>query len=155
MPKNLIFTDKEVLFLRELVKNKVSFLIVGLSAAVLQGAPVITQDVDLWFQNIADLKIKKALDKCGGIYVPPFGSHVPMFVGEGLKLFDIVLNMDGLGKFEEENKRAIRIPLEGFKVKVLPLERIIKSKEASNRKKDLLVLPVLKDVLQTLRQMKK
>jgi hypothetical protein len=38
---------------------------------------------------------------------------------------------------------------------VLPLERIIKSKEASHRKKDLLVLPVLKDVLQTLRQMKK
>ena len=47
MRKPSIFTENEIRFLRELVKNRVPFMIVGLSAAALQGAPVVTQDVDL------------------------------------------------------------------------------------------------------------
>jgi hypothetical protein len=62
--KNLIFGDKEATFLRELIRQKVDFMIVGLSAAALQGAPVVTQDVDLWFKDLSDPGIKKALKKC-------------------------------------------------------------------------------------------
>ena len=51
MRKPSIFTENEIRFLRELVKNHVPFMIVGLSAAALQGAPVVTQDVDLSFDN--------------------------------------------------------------------------------------------------------
>ena len=47
MRRSLIFTEKEGRFLKELAKNKVRFMIVGLSAAALQGAPVVTQDIDL------------------------------------------------------------------------------------------------------------
>ena len=54
MRKNLIFDDKEVAFLRELKRRKVQFMIVGLSAAALQGAPVVTQDIDLWFRDLED-----------------------------------------------------------------------------------------------------
>ena len=42
MRKDLIFDDREAEFLRELVRQKVDFMIVGLSAAALQGAPVVT-----------------------------------------------------------------------------------------------------------------
>jgi hypothetical protein len=42
--KPSIFTENEIRFLRELVKNHVPFMIVGLSAAALQGAPVVTQN---------------------------------------------------------------------------------------------------------------
>ena len=47
MPKPQLLTDRELAFLRELVKTNVPFMIVGLSAAALQGAPVVTQDIDL------------------------------------------------------------------------------------------------------------
>ena len=154
MPKNLIFTDKEAAFLKELVKQKVPFMIVGLSAATLQGAPVVTQDIDLWFQNLSDPRLKKALKKVGGVYIPPFESNPPMFAGKSLEMFDIVLTMDGLSDFKKEIKHAIQVPLGSFKVHVLSLERIIKSKEAACREKDNLVLKVLKDVLTTIRELK-
>jgi hypothetical protein len=150
--KNLIFGDREVTFLKELVKQKVDFMIVGLSAAALQGAPVVTQDVDLWFKDLADLGIKKALKKVGGIYVPPTGVNPPMFAGHAVNLFDIVVHMHGLGEFEKEAKSALQISLGRTKVLVLPLEKIIKSKKATGRQKDKLVLPVLSDALTVIRE---
>ena len=155
MPKNIIFTDKEAAFLKELSKQGVDFMLVGLSAAALQGAPVVTQDIDLWFKNLSDPKIKKALKKVGGIYVPQRDIHPPTFAGEHLELFDIVLNMDGLESFSKEAKRTVEIPLGRRKIKVLSLDRIIKSKETANREKDRLSLKVLKDTWDTLQYKKK
>jgi hypothetical protein len=150
--KNLIFGEKEATFLKELIKQKVDFMIVGLSAAALQGAPVVTQDVDLWFKDLKDPGIKKALKKVGGIYVPPTGVNPPMFVGHAVNLFDIEVHMHGLGEFEKEEKSALQISLGRTKVLVLPLEKIIKSKKATGRQKDKLVLPVLSDALTTIRE---
>ena len=58
-----IFTEQEEGFLRELVRQRVEFMIVGLSAAALQGAPAVTQDIDLWFKDLADPKLTNALDR--------------------------------------------------------------------------------------------
>ena len=70
MAENLIFSNKEIRFLRELVRHKVDFMIIGLSAAALQGAPIVTQDVDLWFQDLANPQLKKVLKKVKSIYIP-------------------------------------------------------------------------------------
>jgi hypothetical protein len=148
--KSLIFTEKEAEFLRELVRQKVDFMIVGLSAAALQGAPVVTQDVDLWFKDLEQPGIRKALRKVGGAYVPPIALNPPMFAGDSVNLFDIVMHMHGLGEFDEEKKCSIKIPLGRVKVAVLALEQIIRSKKATGREKDKLVLPVLLDALATL-----
>jgi len=150
--KNLIFGDKETSFLKELIRQKVDFMIVGLSAAALQGTPVVTQDIDLWFKDLTDPGIKKALKKVGAIYVPPTGMNPPMFAGHAVSLFDIVVHMHGLDKFEKEKKHALKIPLGRIKVMVLALERIIKSKKATGRQKDKLVLPVLSDALAAIRE---
>ncbi len=130
-------------------------MIVGLSAAALQGAPVVTQDVDLWFEDIADAGIAKALKKMGGSYIPPTMLNPPLFAGGDVELFDIVLTMHGLDSFSVELKDSIEIKLGSCKVHVLPLERIIKSKETLLRPKDKLVLPVLKDALETIRANRK
>lgn len=151
MPKNLIFTDKEAAFLKELVKQKVPFIVVGLAAATFQGAPVVTQDIDLWFKDLGDPRLKKALRKVGGIYVPPTIQNPPMFAGKNMELFDIVLTMDGLDDFTKESKHTVLIPLGRQKISVLSLDRIIKSKEAANREKDKLVIPILKEVLATIK----
>ncbi len=47
MAAALPFSENEIRLLGSLLKHKVNFMVVGLSAATLQGAPVVTQDVDL------------------------------------------------------------------------------------------------------------
>ena len=152
MGNNLMFGKKELEFLRELTRQNVEFIIVGLSAAALQGAPVVTQDVDLWFKDLSHPGLKKALKKVGGIFVPSVGLNPPMLAGEAVKLFDIVTHMHGLAGFEEEKMQALTVALGKVKVAVLPLEQIIKSKKAVKRQKDKLVLPVLKDALIAIRE---
>jgi hypothetical protein len=139
--------ESELRFLRALLRYKVRFMVVGLSAAALQGAPVVTQDVDLWFEDLNDPRLRKALREVGVAYVPPSILNPPMFAGGGVELFDIVLRMDGLGKFSEELPHCIEISLGRQKLKVLAVDRILKSKRAANRAKDRLVIPVLEDAL--------
>ena len=147
-----IFTDREQKFLRELVRRDVEFMIVGLSAAALQGAPAVTQDIDLWFKDLSDPRLMEALKKVGGVYVPPTGSTPPTFAGTAVALFDIVLRMDGIGGFDDEIENALDVRIGRTRVKVLRLTRIIASKKAANRRKDRMILPVLQDTAATLRE---
>jgi len=140
-------TNEELTFLRELVANDVPFLLVGMSAAALQGSSFVTEDIDLWFKDLSHPGLKRALDSVGGIYVPPSGSHPPALAGKGLNLFDIVLYLHGLEPFDEEMKHAVRVRILDVEVPVLSLSRIIASKKAANRRKDKLALAVLEDTL--------
>jgi hypothetical protein len=150
--ERLPFTDREIAFLAQLVGNGVEFMIVGLSAALLQGAPAVTQDIDLWFKDLRDPGIQKALVTVGGGYVPSIGLNPPRFSGKDVELFDLVLHMHGLGSFDEEARHAIDVSLGVVTVKVLDIERIIVSKAAANREKDRIVLPVLRDAAVTIRE---
>ncbi len=154
MAEKAIFTSKEVSFLKELQKIGVDYMIVGAAAAALQGAPIVTQDIDLWFRDLADPALKRAVAKVGGAIVPSIGLHPPTFAGGAVELFDIVLTMHGLGSFDEETKNSIIIDLGGFPVRILALDRIIKSKETLGRPKDVLTLPALKDALATIKRRK-
>jgi hypothetical protein len=122
-------------------------MVVGLSAAALQGAPVVTQDVDLWFEDLSDPRISEALREVGAAYIPPSNLNPPMFAGGGVELFDIVLTMHGLGTFAEEVRKCVDVSLRPQRLKVLRLDRILASKRAANRARDRLVIPVLEDAL--------
>ena len=152
MADPLIFGEGEIEFLKELVREKVEFMIVGLSAAALQGAPVVTQDIDLWFKNLEEPGIQRALKKVHGSYVPPMIGNPPLFAGRKIELFDIVVHMHGLGEFDEERENTIKVPLGRIKIPVLKLERIIASKKATGREKDKIVLGVLSDALKAIRE---
>jgi hypothetical protein len=143
----LPFSESELRLLEVLLRRDVHFMVVGLSAATLQGAPVVTQDVDLWFENLGEPKISQALQEVGAAYVPPSHLNPPMLAGPGAELFDIVFRMDGLGPFADEIKNCLEIPVGAYKLKVLSLERILASKMAANRPKDQLTIPVLRDAL--------
>lgn len=137
----------ELRFLRALLRRKVRFLVVGLSAAALQGAPVVTQDVDLWFEDLSDPRIREALREVDAAYVAPSILNPAMFVGGGVELFDIVLTLHGLGTFSEEWRNCVSVALGRYQLKVLRVDRILASKRAANRAKDRLVIPVLEDSL--------
>jgi hypothetical protein len=150
----LPLSESELRLLRSLLRHKIRFMVVGLSAAALQGAPVVTEDVDLWFEHLPDPKLAQALREVGAAYIPPFGYNPPMLGGPGSEPFDIALRMNGLDDFAVEWKRAIEIKIGKLRLKVLPLARILVSKQAANRPKDQLVIPVLQNALRTL-QMRK
>ncbi len=139
--------ESELRFLRALLRRKVRFMVVGLSAAALQGAPVVTQDVDLWFEDLSDPRLREALREVDGAYVPPTMQNPPLFAGGGVELFDIVLTLHGLGTFAEEWANCVEVSLGRLKLKVLRVDRILASKRAANRAKDRLVIPVLEDAL--------
>jgi len=150
VPKAEISLLTELAFLKELERRRVRFIIVGLSAAALQGVPVVTQDVDLWFGKLGGVRMLSAVKAVGGFYVGPTVYTPPVLGGEAVKMYDLVTGMHGLESFDKEYRRAKTLVIRGVRLKVLPLERIIASKRAANRLKDRLVLPVLEDAVTTM-----
>ena len=145
-----LISRKEREFLRTLVDEGVEFMIVGLAAAALQGSSAVTQDIDLWFADRTDEAFLRAIKKAGAIYIAPTEQNPPLLAGEGVTLFDIVVHMHGLSTFAEERQNAKLISVGGIKLPVLPLDRIIASKEAIGRPKDQAILPELRDVLKVI-----
>jgi len=146
---SLSLNRNEIAFLKALNNNQVRYLIVGLSSAILQNASVVTQDVDLWIEELGSKPFNQAVTEVGGFYIPPgvAGPNPPMLGPDTLKIFDIVTHMHGLENFSEEFNRSIEAEIEEITVRLLPLDRIIVSKEAINREKDKAVLPALKAAL--------
>jgi predicted nucleotidyltransferase len=114
------FTAAERAVLEALNRRGDRFMVVGLSAAVLQGANTATRDIDLWFEIGGDT------------------------VGDRL---DVVTHMHGLGTFAEELANTKEVVVDGVPLRVLSLQRIVASKVATGRKKDLAVIPALEEAL--------
>jgi hypothetical protein len=146
---DLALTEAERAFLASLEELGVRYLVVGLSAAVIQGADTTTADIDLWFEDRADPRIHEAARRAGGVFVPgSFGVMPPTIGGDALgDRFDVVLTLSGLEEFSREASRALRFDVDGISLPVLPLERVIHSKRAAGRRKDLAVLPALEAAL--------
>ena len=62
-------------------------------------------------------------------------------------LVNFIFRMTGLKKFAEEYAHSHKLLWNHFKIHVLPLERIFKSKHDSGREKDIAHLPLLKRVM--------
>jgi hypothetical protein len=125
----------------------VRFLIIGLGAAVLEGAPVSTQDLDVWPERIDDPRLALAAADAGGFWIPSFGLHPPTFGGAGLARIDVVLTAHGLEAFDTEYLASVEYEVDGVVLRVLPLERVLASKRATNRPKDVAAIPALEATL--------
>jgi hypothetical protein len=143
------FTNGERALLLALHRHGVPFMLVGLSAAVLQGANTSTRDIDLWFEDLSDPRIDVAVREAGGIWVPgAFGMRPPQIGGDSVgDRLDVVAHMHGLGTFAEELPNTLVIVVDGISLRVLGLRRIVASKQAAGRKRDLAVIPALEEAL--------
>lgn len=150
-------STSEIALLKNLLRHEVRFMVVGMAAAVLQGAPAVTEDVDLWVENLGSDKFLAAVADSGGFYISPgtAGVNPPMLGPENLRLFAFVTHLHGLGSFDVEYQNSISLIVQGVTLRILPLERIITSKKAANRAKDRLVLSALEATLASLRLSKK
>ncbi len=125
-------------------------MVVGLTAAALQGANTTTVDIDLWFERISDPHIAEAAALAGGSLISGFGLMPAALSGPLGDRFDIVLNMSGLGAFDTEYTNAKAVTVEGIPLRVLRLDRILASKRAADRPKDRAILPALEEALAAL-----
>ncbi len=144
-----VLADAERGFLAELDRRQVRFLVVGMSAALLQGARGATEDIDLWFERLDDERIAEAARAVGGFYISgTFGMRPPGLGGAGLDdRFDVVTHLDGMDAFDVEWKRGLETTLDDVPVRLLPLARILASKRAAGRPKDLAQIPALEEAI--------
>lgn len=148
-------SSTEGAFLRALQSQGVPFMLVGIAAARLQGAPVVTEDIELWFAEGTQTQIAVAARQAGVVYIPGgIAMNPPTFGGRDVRL-DQVLSMSGLASFDEELTNTIVREVNGISLRVLNLDRIIESKRAANRDKDRAVLPALEAALLALRSRKR
>jgi len=136
-------------FLAALEELGIRYLVIGVGAAVMQGASLVTQDIDLWFEDRTDRRLHEAAHRAGGVVVPGHVGMMPTQVGGGEigDRIDVVTTPQGLDDFATEYARAKLLDLDGLTVRVLPLDRIIASKRAAGRPKDVAVVPALEAAL--------
>jgi hypothetical protein len=142
-------TEGERTLFEALNRLGVRFMWVGLSAAVLQGANTATRDIDLWFEDLSDARIVEAVGEAGGIWISgSFGLRPPQIGGDAVgDRIDVVTHMHGLGTFEQEFANTIVAVVDRIPLRVLSLGRIVASKRATGRPKDLAALPALEEAL--------
>jgi predicted nucleotidyltransferase len=137
----------------------VEFVLVGGVAAAAQGAPIVTQDLDILYRiESSNLdRLKAALDALQAVarddprQLPISISHLE---SKGHKLamtkagaIDILGSInDGL-TFEDVLPHSERMNFGGQEVNVLRLDKLIDLKRALARPKDLALLPVLEATL--------
>jgi len=147
--------------LKALVDHGVEFILVGGVAAVLEGAPLSTLDVDVVFlrrdENLPPLL--DALRALNARYADPAGRHIVPDADKlaALRIHRLVTSLGALDVMETIGHGLSYADLlgdtqvmevAGVKVRVLGLETIILSKEQANRDKDRATLHILRRTLQ-------
>jgi hypothetical protein len=146
--------------LRLLAAHDVEFVVVGMTAGILHGAPVTTVDLDVVHRRSAEnvARLLRALAELDATYrhdprhLRPGESHL---IGPGHQLLSTSYgDLDCLGTidqdrgYEELLGQTVEMHLTGGRtVRVLSLPALIEAKERSGRPKDLAVLPVLRATL--------
>ena len=137
-----------------LAEAGVEFVVVGGVAAVAQGAPITTLDVDIVHrrtpENVA--RLITALEQMGAHarQRPGLVPGADALGGPGHQLLDTKLGpLDVLGEIEggrgydELCKTTIVTVVRGREVQLLSLEALLASKRRSSREKDRLIVPLL------------
>jgi hypothetical protein len=115
-----------------------------MGAAVLQGVPVVTQDLDLWIGSPMSRhdEILLLCHNLGAEILDDFRVVFPYAT-----LVNFTYHVDGLRSFGAELKRSVKLKWLGQRIAVLPLERIYASKAAIKRPKDRVHLFYLQEAI--------
>ncbi|MEI2725597.1 MAG: hypothetical protein V9H26_19405 [Verrucomicrobiota bacterium] len=113
--------------------ENIRFQLIGMSAAVLQGVPVVTHDVDMWidlpprqYMSAVNVALRHGAKMIRNTVVE---------LSDGM-LVNFIYEVTGLGGFAAELRKARKLKFYGCEIPVMPLESIRKSKAAVMRDKD-------------------
>ncbi len=152
--------------LRLLLRHGVDFLVVGGVAAQLEGAPIVTFDLDVLFDKAPENidRLLGALREIKARYRDPAGRHIEPDE-EKLLSFRVNLLLTELGAldvlgtvghgltYQDLVARTVLYELGETPVRVLELAAVIETKEQADRDKDRAALPVLRQTLEMKRRL--
>jgi hypothetical protein len=143
----MTIADDQAEILRALVRNGVSFVVVGGVAAQLQGWAGATIDIDIAVaaEDENALRINRALAEVGLLKTDIGGLGTSFETRRGR--LEIVRRADGIGGYEDWMRRARTMEFEHLTILVAHPADIVRSKEASGRDKDRAVLPEMRRAL--------
>lgn len=128
-------------------------IVVGNMASILNGAPVLTQDVDLLVRDtpLNRKKLKRLAAALGGTGPLPISdlTNTARIYGADIPVDIIYDRLSGNLNFASIKSRARLEPVGAATLLVAGLADVIKSKAAAGRRKDKATLPILRDTLRT------
>ena len=143
--------------LTALCKTDVAFVVIGGMAAVAQGSSYVTADLDICYQRQPHnyQRLSQALYpfhpqlRGAPANLPFVLDAATLKAGLNFTLttaggdLDLMGEVTGLGDYEAVKAHAEEVELYGYRVWVLTLTGLIRSKQAAGRPKDLRLLPEL------------
>ena len=147
--------------LRVLIRHRVDFIVVGGVAAVFEGAPIVTLDLDIVYDPAPEnnSRLAAALTELKALYKDPAGRRIVPDVAKlaTIKTHLLLTDLGGLDvlraigdglTYPDLVDRSSQFEVAGMRLRVLNLETVIESKEFANRDKDRAVLPILRRTLE-------
>jgi hypothetical protein len=113
--------------------EKIRYQLIGMSAAVLQGVPVTTIDVDFWL-DLPARQYMRAVNVARSLGAKMVRNTI-VELADGT-LVNFIFEVTGLESFAAEFRRARKLKFHGLTVPIMPLESIRKSKAVVMRPKD-------------------
>jgi hypothetical protein len=153
--------------LATLRRHQVEFVVIGAFAAVAQGYPLPTEDVDVTpARNPENLqRLAAALVELGAeLRLPGGKTHPfpiePKYLGDSDSWtlatsagdLDIRFRPAGTKGYEDLRRDAVEVTLRGTPVQLASLRDIIRMKQGSNRPKDQAQIPALRETLDLIRR---
>lgn len=152
--------------LEGLIKAEINFILVGGLAAVVQGTPVTTMDVDIVHQRSSEniVKLLSFLKSIDAVHRRPDDKIIEPteqdLSGNGHALYstrfgplDVLAVIEQGKSYDNLLDYTVDVKFRGHSIKVLDLEMIIELKRTSKNPKDKQQLPVLEETLRQLREM--
>lgn len=148
--------------LAALNKHRVDYIVIGGFAAVAQGSPVPTTDVDVVPDPARDnfARLSAALNeldakvRAEGVDPLPFDHDADSLAAVNIWNLttrygdlDVTLRPSGTEGYADLRRDAIEIELRGTTVRLASLADIVRSKEAAGRDKDRRALPILRELV--------
>lgn len=156
MPTELRFDE----VLRVLTRNEVVFIVVGGVAAILQGSPLITEDVDVVYLSSEEnnTRLAQALGELEAYYFDPADRHIEPNVSRLTSMrmhllktscgrVDVLRTVGKDLAYQDLVGRSRVLDVAEFSVRALDLETIIETKEHADRPKDRYQLLFLRQLL--------
>lgn len=141
---------------RVLRESRLEAIVVGATAAVMQGAPLTTMDVDLLIRR-TPANEKKLRAVCERLHLTRLAvtTDIESLTGEAGHIDILYDAIPPNLRFESVRARATRMKVGAATLLVASLEDVIRSKRAAGRPKDLAALPTLEDTLRVRRALGK
>lgn len=148
--------------LRVLGEHQVNCIVIGGTAAYLQGSPLLTEDVDIVPSTDRDnlTRLSAALVdldakvRAAGTEPLPFDHGADsLAAGQMWNLttrfgdLDLTFRPSGTQGYDDLRRDAITVVLSGVPVQLASLADIVRSKEAAGRDKDRRALPILRELV--------